>query len=195
MTRDYMLQAVREDGLFLKNADEKLAADKEIVIEAVRQNGEALKFAHMQLREDKAFFMNVLKECSKGCAVLQYASPRLWGDKEVVQEAVKVYGMNLEYAASHLRGDREIVLEAVKNCGLALAYASEALHDDPSIISAAIQADEGALEFAAFQEREQGEALDTGAAVPSFKAATWAKLKALMSSDVSDFGDVKFDEE
>ena len=43
--RDYVLNAIREDGLLLEGASEILRNDKEIVMEAVSKDGGALEFA------------------------------------------------------------------------------------------------------------------------------------------------------
>ena len=69
---------------------------------------------------------------------LQYVDMRLWGDREVVLEAVKNdEGVEEEealyYADESLQADREVVLEAVKKNRWVLEYASEELQNDPEL--------------------------------------------------------------
>ena len=48
----------------------------------------------------------------------------------------------LQYASPELQADREVVMTAVKNAGSALQFASGSLKADPEIITAANQANE-----------------------------------------------------
>ena len=96
------LEAVKQNGAWLRSASEELKGDREVVMEAVKQHGFALGSASEELK----------------------------GDREVVMEAVKQKGPALESASEELKGDREVVMEAVKQDGFALRYASEELKGD-----------------------------------------------------------------
>ena len=51
--KNVVLEAVKQNGLALQFASEKLQDDKNVVLEAVKQNGWALQFASEELRNDK----------------------------------------------------------------------------------------------------------------------------------------------
>ena len=61
---------------------------------------------------------------------LEYASPELRADREVVLAAVQQYGLVLTYASKELRADREVVLAAVRQDGRAIYSASPELRAD-----------------------------------------------------------------
>jgi serine/threonine protein kinase/CxxC motif-containing protein len=143
--KDFVLKAVKQNGISLKFALKKHQNDKEIVLEAVKQNGDALQYASKELQNDKEIVLQTMKQNGRA---LEFASKELQNDKEVVLEAVKKEGFALEYASEELQNDREIVLEAVKRYGLALEYTSEKLQNDKEIVLEAVKNDEGALEYA-----------------------------------------------
>ena len=86
--REFVLVAVKENGLTLQYASDELKADREIVLEAIRN--------------------------SRGHA-LEWASNELKGDREVVLEAVNKSGRNLQYASEALKADPEIALAAMED--------------------------------------------------------------------------------
>ena len=51
--REYVLNAVKEDGKLLEFADDNFKEDKEVVFEAVKNNPEALEFASETLKGDR----------------------------------------------------------------------------------------------------------------------------------------------
>ncbi len=51
--RDFILQAVKQNGLALEHANDALRADNEVVLAAVKQNGLALAYVAPELREDR----------------------------------------------------------------------------------------------------------------------------------------------
>ena len=57
----------------------------------------------------------------------------LKADREVVLEAVKIWGGALKYVSDTLKADREVVLEAVKKNAWVLRCASEELQNDPEL--------------------------------------------------------------
>jgi len=64
---------------------------------------------------------------------LEYASPDLPNDKEVVLAAVQQDGRALEYASPDLRNDKDVVLAAVRKYWKALEHASLELRSDPGL--------------------------------------------------------------
>ena len=96
--------------------------DKEIVLMAVKESGIALKFASDRLKDDKEVVLEAVKQNN---IALGYASDRLKDNKEVVSEAVNLNGKVLCFASDNLRDDVEVALGALrKNC-MALKSVSE----------------------------------------------------------------------
>ena len=79
----------------------------------------------------KPWIMSVVKQNG---ADLEYASPELRNDREVVLAAVQEDGRALRWASAELRNDREVVLAAVQEDGRALRWASAELREDKEMI-------------------------------------------------------------
>ena len=99
----------------LKDASKEQRADREFVLDAVANDGYALEHASDELKADREVVLAVV--INYGYA-LQYASDELRADREVVLTAVaqagyaRKYGKRLralEYASEELRADRYIV--------------------------------------------------------------------------------------
>ena len=80
----------------------------------------------------------------------------MWGDREIVMEAVKQNGFALQFASAELEGDREIVMEAVKQDGHALYCASAELQGDREIVMEAVACDMEAFRWASSELRKGG---------------------------------------
>jgi hypothetical protein len=98
MNKKEVLKEIKKGTFFLKDADDKLKADEEVVLESVKLNGLFLKFADEKLK----------------------------GNKNIVLTAVKQNGMSIYFASNKLKADKEIA-EAVKNNGEALEYVDSKL--------------------------------------------------------------------
>jgi hypothetical protein len=101
---------------------------------AVQNQGKALQFASPELRRDKELVMVAVQH---GFA-LKYAAPILCADKEVVMAAVKHLSIELQYALVELRRDKEVVMAAVQQ-GEALQFASPEMQADKEVVLAAIR--------------------------------------------------------
>ena len=99
MNKKEVLKEIKKGTFFLKDADEKLKADEEVVLESVKLNGLFLKFADEKLK----------------------------GNKNIVLAAVKQNGMSIYFASNKLKADKEIAHEAVKNNSEALEYVDSKL--------------------------------------------------------------------
>ncbi|WP_422492085.1 DUF4116 domain-containing protein [Endozoicomonas sp. ALD068] len=69
---------------------------------------------------------------------LDYASQRVWNDKDCVLPIISEYPMELQYLSEELRNDRDVVIAAVKKDPRLLCYASKRLRSDKKIIQMAI---------------------------------------------------------
>lgn len=81
---------------------------------------------------------------SSGGMALQYASPALRGDRDLVLEATKYTGRAFREAAEELRGDRAFVLEAVARHPAALFGAADSLRGDRDLLLEAARRGHGA---------------------------------------------------
>ncbi|WOG25643.1 PEP/pyruvate-binding domain-containing protein [Endozoicomonas sp. 8E] len=68
---------------------------------------------------------------------LEYASQRVWNDKDFVLAVISKYPMELRYLNEVLRNDRDIVMAAVAESPGVLCYAGEGLRSDKDIIQLA----------------------------------------------------------
>jgi hypothetical protein len=99
MNRKEVLKEIKKGTFFLKDADETLKADEEVVLESVKLNGLYLKFADEKLK----------------------------GNKNIVLAAVKQNGMSIFFADTKLKADKEIAHEAIKNNNEAIEYVDSKL--------------------------------------------------------------------
>ena len=83
--------------------------------------------------------------CNQNGNTLEYASPALKDDREVVLAACNQNGHALEYASDALKDDREVVFAACNQNGYALRFASDALKDDREVVLAACSQNGDAL--------------------------------------------------
>lgn len=134
--KQFVLQAIKIDPRVLGrvDVDRAFSKDKDFVLNAVINNGVAFKYANHNLKKDKDFVLKVVK--IEGRAI-SFADDLLKKDKEVVLAAVKQNGFALSIVDESLKKDKEVVLEAVKNDSRAFEYADESLKKDDDILFAA----------------------------------------------------------
>lgn len=104
---------------------------------------------------NKEFMKQALKD--KAAWVLAYASDKIFSDKELMLEAVKVDGQLLYYASKELRDDKDVVLAAVQNKGIIVKYASHRLRGDKDVALAAIKQNKKAEIFLTDEIRQDEE--------------------------------------
>ena len=100
MNKKEVLKEIKKGTFFLKDADDKLKADEEVVLESVKLNGLFLKFADEKLKGNKNIVLAAVKQ--NGMSIY-FASKKLKADKEIAQEAVKNNSEALEYVDSKLK--------------------------------------------------------------------------------------------
>ena len=148
------IRKVSANGEQLKNLDDKLKSNKEVVLAAVKQNERAFLYASENLKLDKEFILEAVK---LNGAALSYIADNYKGDKEIVLAAVKQNGMVLNYATDKLKNDKEVVLTAVNKRGDALYYASDKLKDDKEIVLAAVKSNSHSLDDASERLKDDKE--------------------------------------
>lgn len=96
-------------------------------------------------RRHKDRLISLLKRDGWG---LRFAEGSAWcKDREVVEAAVKSYGMALEFASPELSNDFELVIHACRQNGMAFMYASPGLKEDKELALHAVTTYGPAIEF------------------------------------------------
>ena len=158
LSRQEALREIERDASVFSRLDPELQADREIALAAIRRQGRPALLdgehgvtivdsgwttipvvAPTELEADREVAAATAFSQAFGPGLLQYLTPELQADREIVREAVKQDGLALQFAAPELQADREIVREAVKQDGLALQYAAPELKADPEIVLEAVQ--------------------------------------------------------
>lgn len=149
-----VIQSVRYDGKQLQHyaaIRPEFANDRLVVLVAVFENGMALEFASPCLRDDREVVI-VAIENSMGCA-LEFASAALRNDPQIVLLALHECSHNLQHASAGLKDCYKIVMAAVRKYGGSLVFASENLQHNPDIVLAAVRQVGFALELAPVEMR------------------------------------------
>jgi hypothetical protein len=131
--RTLALLAATNNGMALKFFAPELIDDKEIVTACIAQSGDSFTYASNRLKED---FELILIACDNGasCSFLKgslktkenyikfYKGGILWqwpdeilADREVITNAIKIYGPSILYAPFEFRNDIELVKIAIEN--------------------------------------------------------------------------------
>ena len=140
-----MLAAVKQNGMALKFASDKLRSDHEVVLAAVNENGSALEHAAREFRLDRELVLAAVKNDGSS---LKYASDELKADHQVVLTAVEQNGLALGFVSEKLQCYQEVVLAALKKNGLALGQTSERYRSDRAMVLDAVRQEGSALIYA-----------------------------------------------
>lgn len=171
---EIILEAVKSNGAVLEILIGAFRKNRNIAMAAARSNGSVLKFLYPFFDDKEVVLMalnnvrnqqlenenQLIKEKiarSTGSirydfdgprSILERASKRLLGDREVVLTAVQKKGTALEHADKKFMSDKEIVLAAVKGFPFMLKFASDDLKNDKEVVLAAVREDGEALKYA-----------------------------------------------
>jgi len=117
MRDDYIARVKRRPRLLEETTKELVSSQapaellRKVTLAAVKEDGSALEYASPELRADHEIVLEAVKEDG---SALKYADPELRKDPVIVLAAVKQAGYTLEYASQELRANRVFILEAVK---------------------------------------------------------------------------------
>jgi len=163
-----------------------LYKDKQSLLGTLERNAFALEFASPELCED----YDVVKQAvSKDGRSLQYAAPSLRGDKEIVLLAMHNSGASaFKFACEELRYEKQFVLSAVSLDGLALQHVLPELMDDDDVVKAAVSRSKNALGVLAFASCRLRTAINIS------KADALARFEGA-PAQVRDFPQYYFDKE
>ena len=124
--------------------------DYDVVMTAVRQNGLSLQFASERLRDD--FHVVIAAVQNKGHAIA-YASPNLRMKKGVCWAACMNDGLAIVYINQNMRDDKDVALAAAMSNGHSVRFLSEKTMENQEIALAAISEDSHAVVYLRPQSR------------------------------------------
>ena len=142
--------ALLGSSMALKYAPEDLRDDYATALRAVHLNAFAMHYVSQRLAKDRRLIRAAVEQHPRVvCMCLAVAAD----DAELMGLAVAACGSLLEFASPRLRGDRGLVLSAVSAYGLALQFASPELRDDYAVVTVAIHSRGGAWAHASARLR------------------------------------------
>ena len=169
--KDFVLNAVKEDGYNLRWAKEIFKRDPEVVLTALQSKNRprVIQHAHTSLKNNKSFLFEAIKVMPY---ILYDLEDYLKQDKEIVLAAVKQDGSIVRQIDESLKNDRdiilaaiedypyyfvkkhmfvkdnkEVVLKAVQYQGIYLEYASDTLKRDKEVVYEAVKQNGFAFKF------------------------------------------------
>jgi hypothetical protein len=134
--RDVMLKAVELHVTNLSFVTDEFKSDPDCMLKAVKADPVAMEYADSKLFRDKAWISEVLDINPR---LFNRAKGEAIEDYDVCLSACTKHGMNLQYVSPELRNNRNLVLAAVQENGPALAFASTELKNDSEIVWAAVK--------------------------------------------------------
>lgn len=124
---------------------------KEQALEAVKKNGCELEFATPELQDDEEVVKAALNQ---NPFALQHASFRLQRDKNIVIPVIHRNGSAFEHASILLHADEETCLEVLKSKPSAFSMVSKSLLSDTKFMLEAVKIDCSALNEADYLVRD-----------------------------------------
>ena len=199
--RQFVIAAVRQNGLALQHVSKAFKKDSEIVFEAASQNVLALQYACQELRnnwefmfkavlhfaqkeyysiEGKKEFFLICGHLSEILNAMNFLRPIAFteckNNRELLLRNVMCQGSWLMLANEHLKNDRELVLAAVNQDGFALEFAGDDLKNNKDVAEAAMKQNWKALEFAG-QQLQEDEQFMLAAIKQNWKAIKFASQR------------------
>ena len=160
----------------LRNLSPALQDDACVVLGAVSKDPGSLAYASERLRAERFVCLEAIDSYnSRQKAPLQFMSPTLRNDHEIVLKSVKKNGFSIQHASAELKDSFTICVAAVKQNGLALQKCLPSKRDAPAIVHEALRQNPQALKHAS--ERLRGDAETVSLAIRR-AGKTW-KTKVL----------------
>ena len=118
--RSFILDAVKLVGGVLEFARSDFKNDEEIVFEAIKQDNKAIEFANDRFKSDEVFVTKLIEE---GCYILGDITTDLKDNQSIVLAHVQKYSDSLQYASPRLKANLEIIKAAMTQDQYAIRYA------------------------------------------------------------------------
>ena len=156
---DFVLLAVKYDGLCLKYASNELKNNKLIVLAAINQTINSIIYASIELQEDKEIISaaikksasvyclltnnvkkdpNILFECiKKDPTIIQhafYSNQEFFDDKNIALKLLNINGTYLSFVSNRLKHHTKILITAIRNNVLAYKYIPYKFSHDKNIL-------------------------------------------------------------
>lgn len=124
--------AILEDActLVLVQSEDSIAHDVDLAMLAVREEPRAIRLLPDPLRDNRELVLAALQTGGTELAYLQYASPELRADFEMVKMAISRNPRNYQFALGEPAADREIAFSAVQADRAMYKYVPELLRSD-----------------------------------------------------------------
>ncbi len=135
-SREFVLKGVKIQPRILLQTSDKMLDDDEVVRTAFNSGCPAEVFAKVSLRlRNDLDFVETLKFDN----FLEHAGEKVVGNRQFMFRKVSERGAQLEFATPALQDDKDLVLEAVRTSRSSLKYASLRLRDDFDVVWEAIR--------------------------------------------------------
>lgn len=128
---NFVIRAVRFDGLLLRYMSSENKNNYDVCIEAVRQNGASLQFASSDIKNNYNVCIEAVRQNYKA---YDFISENLKKNKLIGLETVRQNGMFVQFIHSDLKNDFDIGLAAVRQNYKAYDLISENLKKNSQII-------------------------------------------------------------
>lgn len=167
--KDFVLEAVKNQGYQILYASDRLKQDREITLEAISSDEYAFLYIASDFKNDRSLLLEalprnprllksvsdkfkddidlVLKTVNSNGHFLCYASDRLKNNKEVVLTAIKNEPKSIVEASSLLQNDVNLCMEAVTKKGVVFQYLSDEMKDNKEIVLTALQSSSAMYEY------------------------------------------------
>ena len=146
LERPIVVIAVSQDGMALQYAPEQYKKDAEIVRIAVRQNGNALQFADDTLRTDFGIILDAVQNDGLALTFARFQN------EDTARVAVRQNGLSLQFVDEQLQSE-DITTYAVIRDGMSLQYASPDMKNNSDIVTFAVLQNGHALQFVSLEIR------------------------------------------
>jgi hypothetical protein len=127
---DFVLKAVKHNGLALQHVSKVFKRDRNIVLEAVKQNGTAFIYINDELKLDREILLESIKNNSK---MFHYVPKEFKNNKSFLLEVIQYQSHCFRMFSKIFRDDKDIGLLAVKDRNNFI-FLSESLKLDVDIL-------------------------------------------------------------
>jgi len=134
-----MLLVCRIHGRALRFGTSAVRNDPIVVHAAVRQAWQALKYAGEEVQGQPSYRQSVIAACAQNGLALQFVSPLLQADRDVVLLAMSRDPRALDFADASLRSDGELVLLSIKQDASLFHTAPKSLRMHKPFVVAVLQ--------------------------------------------------------
>ena len=134
-----MLLVCRIHGRALRFGSSAVRNDPIVVHAAIRQAWQALKYAGEEAQRHPKYRQSVIAACAQNGLALQFVSPLLQADRDVVLFAMSRDSRALDFADASLRSDGELVLLSIKHDASLFHTAPKSLRMHKPFVVAVLQ--------------------------------------------------------